>query len=106
MISATFMVLVGLSMPSFIGGSGRDSIDASRVVHIPGGTSDWGTIALYVLIVTVVAKPRKNAPGLHVQKGGALGRSDSPSPSACGPGVRSAQGFSSSASDTDWEVLW
>lgn len=67
-ISGIFMVLVGLSMPPLVGESGYESPEglASYVSQVaaPG----WGTIALYVLIVTVISNLGKMLPAFTYRK--------------------------------------
>jgi hypothetical protein len=57
-ISAVFILLVGLSMPSLVGGSDSGTGTYLGRAAIPG----WGTLALYVLVVTVLSNAGKMLP--------------------------------------------
>lgn len=59
-VSCVFMVLVGLSMPAIasFSGSGTDAATLSASQSMPG----WGTIALHVLLISVLANLGKMFP--------------------------------------------
>ncbi len=59
-ISAVFMALVGLSMPSVLNGGAAGAGTVSASVPMPG----WGTIALHVLAVTLLSNLGKMFPAL------------------------------------------
>jgi len=67
-VSAIFMVLVGLSMPSFLGGSGAETADTSSSYIAQAAVPDWGTIAWYVLLVTVLSNLGKMLPAFTYRK--------------------------------------
>lgn len=62
-VSAVFMVLVGLMMPVFIGSGAAVAPDQLKGLWT-AGTMGWGEIAMHVLIVTVLANLGKMFPAL------------------------------------------
>lgn len=57
-ISAAFMVLVGLSMPALVTSSSQSATTVTASQPMPG----WGTVALHVLAITVIANLGKMFP--------------------------------------------
>jgi Na+:H+ antiporter len=66
-ISGVFMVLVGLSMPSIIGG-GQAVGEALKSVTGSQPMIGWGTIAIHVLVVTVISNIGKMFPAFVYRK--------------------------------------
>jgi len=67
-ISSIFMVLVGLSMPSFISGPSSETAGPASSYIAQAAIPDWGTIGWYVLIVTVLANLGKMFPAFTYRK--------------------------------------
>ena len=63
-ISYIFMMLVGLSTPLFIGGSLSQITDGIASVTASQPMMSWGSIALHVLIITVISNIGKLFPVL------------------------------------------
>jgi Kef-type K+ transport system membrane component KefB len=63
-LSAAFMVLVGLSMPAVFGGatSAASPAAASEMISAQQPMPGWGTLALHVLVVTVLSNVGKMFP--------------------------------------------
>jgi Kef-type K+ transport system membrane component KefB len=62
------MVLVGLSMPSFISGPSSETAGPASSYIAQAAIPDWGTIGWYVLIVTVLANLGKMFPAFTYRK--------------------------------------
>jgi Kef-type K+ transport system membrane component KefB len=60
-VSAVFMVLVGLSMPAVFGAA-QAPVESSPMVSAQQPMPGWGTLALHVLVVTVISNLGKMFP--------------------------------------------
>lgn len=70
-VSAAFMVLVGLSMPSIFGAPAAGS-GAHQMITAAQPTPGWGTLALHVLAVTALSNLGKMFPALCYRREASL----------------------------------
>ncbi len=71
-VSAAFMVLVGLSMPQFGGSAAGQSVVEASLTSVAGGHPGWATIALHVLVVTLISNLGKMFPAFCYRREASL----------------------------------
>ncbi len=71
-VSGAFMVLVGISMPQFGGAEAGQGVAQASLAAETAGQPGWGTIALHVLLVTLLSNLGKMLPAFCYRREASL----------------------------------